>query len=340
MVEERTQIARVLTMIDIIDGVRLGITTDEIHDALAERGFAVHKRTVARDLALLQKLGYPLEEIVSDGQPTRFRFKSGTRINQFLAVTDQELWALHLLHLLTRQMDASATGKILRDFFRKVEDKLGHQGRAFLNELAQTQSAETTGAMQKAPAIEVLETLRAACAEEQVLQVTYASANGGTVKERRLGPQFLFFAKNAFYLVAEDLDTSGTKTFAVSRMSAATMLDEPYAAKAAVDPEGYFASSFGIIRGEAAEDVVLRFKSHLAPFIQERRWHPSQEITVEADGACRLLLHVAVTSDLVRWILSWGEDVEVLSGTTLREKVREAAAAVEHLYASAVKHAG
>lgn len=340
MGEERKQIARVLTMIDIIDGVRLGITAEEIHTSLADRGFDVHKRTVARDLELLQKLGYPLEEMTSDDRSVRFRFKSGTRINQFLAVSDQELWALHLLHMLTRQMDTSATGKILRDFFRKIEDKLGHQGRSFLNELTQTQSAETVGAMQKDFGMDVLETLRAACAEEQVVQVNYASANSGTVKQRRLGPQFLFFAKNSFYLVAEDLDATGTKTFAVSRMSTAIMLDEHYSAPTAVDPEGYFAASFGIFRGEAAEDVELRFNAQVTPFIQERRWHPSQEIIAESNGSCRLILRVAVTPDLIRWILGWGAAVEVLGSETLREKVREEAASVERIYLNAVKHAG
>jgi predicted DNA-binding transcriptional regulator YafY len=67
----------------------------------------------------------------------------------------------------------------------------------------------------------------------------------------------------------------------------------------------------------------LRFAPTIATYIRERIWHPSQQITEQPDGSVELEFETAGWKELVRWILSWHPDVEVLEPLRLRERIRE-----------------
>src|SRR5205823_1360553 len=130
-----------------------------------------------------------------------------------------------------------------------------------------------------------LETVRAACAEHQVLSVVYNSSNSGDERRRRLGPHGLYFAQGSLYLLAEDLEAQqeSPKVFSVSRMREAEMLDEEYNATP-LDPETYFKDTFGIFK--AGTPVTVRIEVHhpIANYVRERSWHESQKVIGKTKG--------------------------------------------------------
>jgi predicted DNA-binding transcriptional regulator YafY len=66
---------------------------------------------------------------------------------------------------------------------------------------------------------------------------------------------------------------------------------------------------------------VLRFAPGVANRVLEATWHPTQTVQTEADGSLRWRATVSGTIEIRLWILSWGDDVEVLSPLTLRDDV-------------------
>ena len=62
----------------------------------------------------------------------------------------------------------------------------------------------------------------------------------------------------------------------------------------------------------SASLIVNRKGNRVADYIRERTWHPSQEI-VECEN-CDVILSMTVNHllELKSWILSWGEDAQVL----------------------------
>jgi predicted DNA-binding transcriptional regulator YafY len=66
---------------------------------------------------------------------------------------------------------------------------------------------------------------------------------------------------------------------------------------------------------------VLRFAPRVAARILEATWHPTQTVAIEADGSLLWRATVAGTIEIRLWILSWGDDVEILAPTTLRGDV-------------------
>lgn len=79
--------------------------------------------------------------------------------------------------------------------------------------------------------------------------------------------------------------------------------------------------AFGIIDDEQELDVVLRFSAAQASYIQERVWHLSQQLEAQADGSLILRFRASGRFEIVRWILGWGEEVEVVEPLDLRQEV-------------------
>ncbi|MFA7345229.1 MAG: WYL domain-containing protein [Terrimicrobiaceae bacterium] len=81
---------------------------------------------------------------------------------------------------------------------------------------------------------------------------------------------------------------------------------------------------FGFIaHGEKPERIRLLFSAHVATYIRERVWHPSQILRQHRDGSLEMRIETSGHKELVRWVLSWMPDVEVLAPQSLRERERE-----------------
>ena len=82
--------------------------------------------------------------------------------------------------------------------------------------------------------------------------------------------------------------------------------------------EGALRRAWDIIADQPATEVVLRFSPSVAARVQEATWHPTQRVDVGGDGSLTWRATVAGTIEIRLWILSWGDDVEVLAPETLR----------------------
>ena len=85
--------------------------------------------------------------------------------------------------------------------------------------------------------------------------------------------------------------------------------------------ESTLAAAWDIIADQAPIEVVLRFGPAVAARVEETTWHPTQRVDVAADGSLDWRATVAGTIEVRLWILSWGDDVEVLAPPGLRDDV-------------------
>ena len=76
-----------------------------------------------------------------------------------------------------------------------------------------------------------------------------------------------------------------------------------------------------IIADQPATDVVLRFSPAVADRVLETTWHSLQATERQPDGSLLWRSTVSGIIEIRLWILSWGEDVEVLEPADLRTNV-------------------
>ena len=69
--------------------------------------------------------------------------------------------------------------------------------------------------------------------------------------------------------------------------------------------------------------VRVRFQPFAAQLVRERIWHHSQRIKELRDGGLELQLQLGSLEEIERWILSWGDQAEVLEPARLRQRLAE-----------------
>jgi len=116
------------------------------------------------------------------------------------------------------------------------------------------------------------------------------------------------------------------------------MHDEAYEGERS-DPEVHFKNSFGVFRGTEAVDVKIGFSPELSPYVKERSWHPSQKIIAKGDGTVELHLHVALTPELLQWVLGFGSQANVITPAALRQSIQNEAEKLARHYQPKLKAA-
>jgi predicted DNA-binding transcriptional regulator YafY len=161
--------------------------------------------------------------------------------------------------------------------------------------------------------------------EARVCQVRYRLPQADRVWTFAMQPYALFAYEGGLYLFAYLPDTDRVITLGVERIRYITVDEKTFTRLPRICQ--HIASkrerAFGILDDEQELDVVLTFSAAQAPYIRERVWHPSQHLEAQADGSLILRFRASGRFEMVRWILGWGEEVEVVEPLDLRQEIAQ-----------------
>ena len=128
---------------------------------------------------------------------------------------------------------------------------------------------------------------------------------------------------HALYLIGWDEGRDGLRTFKIERIRAVTVTPRRFDPPEPGTVETMLRQAWDIIADQPAVEVVLRFAPQVADRVAETTWHPTQSIERQSDGSLVWRATVSGPIEIRLWILSWGDDVEVLAPVSLREDVRD-----------------
>ena len=126
---------------------------------------------------------------------------------------------------------------------------------------------------------------------------------------------------HALYLIGWDETRAAIRTFKIERIRDVSLSPETFPEPEPGILDRMFELAWDIIADQEPVDVVLRFSSAVASRVREARWHPTETVEVAADGSLVWRATVAGPIEIRLWILSWGDDVEVLAPPELRDDV-------------------
>lgn len=147
--------------------------------------------------------------------------------------------------------------------------------------------------------------------------VTYNSASRSRPWDLVLEPYTLASHRSALYLIAKTDAYDDIRIYAIDRFLKAELTDQKfdYPSSVRYDPAEYISGSWGLFRGDGNErhefELVFDDKRWLKMFLQERRWHESQEFEELDDGRLRMTFTVTSDREVWPWIRGFGGDVEV-----------------------------
>lgn len=162
-----------------------------------------------------------------------------------------------------------------------------------------------------------------ALAQRRKLQLGYRSRSRDQATERVVSPQRLVHYRDNWYLDAFCHMREGLRIFALDRMLDATVTDDEALEMADDELDASLARSYGIFQGVPRATAVLRFTPRMARWVADETWHPEQRGQWLLDGRYELEFPYADPTELIRDILRFGADVEVIKPKPLKDMVVE-----------------
>jgi predicted DNA-binding transcriptional regulator YafY len=314
------QVTRCVRILTALSGGRKLSTQEIIDQTIDDDAQPVTRRQIQRDLRALEEAGIPLA-CDRDGRGIQWYIPSTYRSPQPLSVSRNEVLSLHLLK---GALGAFTSTRIERDVaaLKKKLERLA-PGTVFLSE----ESVVDVSPGRYATAVDdrVMDQILFAITDPHWDRVTYRSIHGKECKTFVVSFCRMINHAGRLYVAAWHPKHEQYITLAADRIESVERATDEDLPLHVFDERRYRSGRFGVYDGNVGT-VRLRVDASAADFFASRQWHPSQEIHRRRNGSLELRLTVPLSAELVSWIVSWADVLEILGPrelkTICREKVR------------------
>jgi len=287
------------------------------------RELEVTRKTVQRDITYMRDtLRLPLDY---DGSQHGYFYTD--RVTNFPAfqVTVEDLASLFLARSALRSIRGTALAEKLRPVFAGMTHMLegevnfswGDLDEAFSRKVVEVSGSDLKRFGKLADAV----------LNRRAVSFRYRKLDAETSELRKVEPYHLGEVDGCNYLIGHDIERNALRTFALPRMSALAVSAGRFERPQNFSGAEYLRRSFGIWTREGDETrhvVRIELSGYAARLVQERRWHPTQEVLPLNSKATRVEVRfeVGALEEVVRWVLSWGGKAKVLAPPELKAKVK------------------
>lgn len=287
----------------------------------------VSKRTVQLDLQNMrsEKLGYNAPIVVSEKKYYSYEDKKYSITN--IPLTQQDLGTLSEVVEVLRQFKGFNYFTELSGMVNRLEDKISKQqnkGKSYIH-------FEKNDLLK---GLEFIDPLHKAIVNKRAVEISYQSFKATAPSHVVFFPYLLKEYRNRWFLLGAN-KRGVVLTLALDRLVAITELPkEKYLKNTFFDIETYFDDTIGVSKniGMKPSLVVMKINKDNAPYILTKPFHASQKILKEEADGTTFSINVIWNFELEREILGFGEFIEVLSPSRLRNKIKMRAKAMKSSY--------
>ena len=289
-------------------------------DRLIEE-FGVSRRTVFRDLNLLESAGIPC---AFDRKTNSYSLQRNAVLPPVLLTLEEGL----ALMLLTR---ATLGARMLPDQKAavaaavKIESALPAAVRGHCGELLKGVDVRWWPMSETGHLADILTVIQQCVIEHRCLNMTYDSFKDGARITVTLRPYRLAFIRRGWYVIGYAERFGEVRTFKVERIDRIREDDSRFAPDPGFSLEGYFGNAWQMIRVEKRYRVRVRFSPKVAGNVEEVLWHKTQVTERLDDDSLLFEVEVDGIEEISWWVLGYGDQAVVLDPPELRAIVTERA---------------
>ncbi|HET9029603.1 MAG TPA: WYL domain-containing protein [Candidatus Aquilonibacter sp.] len=313
---ERTTEPKIVLLVRLLNAIDEGRHSFEsLKDRIAEGTKRPSTRSLRRYLAVLSEAGFPW---YFDRTTNTYRFAGGYSLKR-LDLSGGELFGLVALRSFGASIGGAIGGSI-----NEITDKLlgsssnGVRARvdsptplAFrLSEIRMDEAGEAA-----------LRVFSAAERASRSVEFVYQDKEGKR-STRTADPYGFIVSSGRIYCVAYDHARRDKRVFAVDNVSEPRMLTSTFVKPADFDVEAYAAASIsGVMHGHDTTAVRVYFAPRVAKAAVAARVVAERQIVRNDDGSVHIEYRVADVDELVRWVLGWGAQAEIVGPADVRERM-------------------
>jgi proteasome accessory factor C len=234
---------------------------------------------------------------------------TGGHFQRPVRLTVREAAALHLgLRLIAAERDDPS----LHDVLAHVEQRIAW---AVPDEISQ--QVAVAGDPRGSDAVRAL--VVQAARERRRCRIEYLKSDAPAPESRALDPYVVVYSDGSWYAIGFCHARQEPRIFRIDRIMEAELLDDPFEPPAGFDPAAFLTGG-RVFRADEEVAVQVRYTPRVARWLVERG-----EGEAGDDGSVVVTHHVADPGWLVRHLLQYGPDAEVLERVEMRGLVRGAA---------------
>jgi predicted DNA-binding transcriptional regulator YafY len=320
--------SKVVLLVRLLNAIDQGSHSFEgLKDRIAEAGRRPSTRTLRRYLAILADAGFPL---YFDRAPNVYRFAGGYSLKR-LDLSGGELFGLVAL----RSLGASIGGTIGASIDEVAEKLVGSAGRTARARVdaGSPVAFRLTEIQLDARGERAFARLSAAERASRSVRFAYSDKEGNRSK-RTVDPYGFIINAGRVYCVAHDHTRKDKRTFAVDSVTDPVVLAQTFVRPSGFNIEEYAAASIsGVLHADQTTEVRVRFASRVAKAAVAARVVAEREVEHREDGSAEIAYQVADVDELVRWVLGWGAQAQILSPPSARARIATLAAEIAAKYA-------
>lgn len=310
------QFERVLRLHHLLSNARYPIPRRQLEERLA-----CSQKTVRRDLDFLRdRLGAPVDY---DQEKNGWFYRENEQSLYELPglwLNEEEIHALLSIQQLLNSLDPGILQDEIAPFENRIKDLLNKSsGYQDSTNLSQTIRLLTTGKRKRQ--YEHFQEIASATLQKKQIHITYFGRRKNAISKRNLSPLRLLHYKENWYLSAWCHNSDGLRMFSLDKIEQVDTLQEAIIALDTTEIDHAINASFGIFTGKAEESAVLHFNEEAARWVADEVWHPEQQEQWLDSGKYELVVPYNDVTELSAEILRFGEDVEVIAPTTLRQLI-------------------
>lgn len=279
----------------------------------------VSERTIRNDLSFLRdRYHAPIEWSKQRG----FYYTDPEWRLPTIMLSKGELFALTLGARMLETCAGSTYAPELRSAIARLSERLPEESWVDLQQLAEERILFRGGAeIDLDP--EVWHGLEDACRTRKTVQMVYYTASRDALSERQFDPYVLHIYRGTNpYVIGYCHQRQEIRWFRVDRIKQLRVLEATFVPDPTFDARDHLELIFQHEAGGVPLPVAIWFDARTAPYIRERRWHPTQEIQEHPDGSLTLGMVVRGLNDLKRWVLGYGRGAIVQSPPELVQLVK------------------
>lgn len=294
----------------------------------------VSERTVRADLTFLRER---LHAPILYGKKQGFYYEDPTWRLSTYPLTQGELFALTLGARMLKAYSGTAYRRELETAIARLSERLPEQNWVDLQKLSEEHILFRSGAALDLDP-EIWNNLETACHNQRSVQMTYYTASRNSTSDRVFDPYLLHIYRGTNpYVIGYCHNRKMIRWFRVDRIRKLEPTNDNYIRDPNFDPSQYLDQIFQHEVGDGAVDVAIEFDAATAPYIRERKWHPSQELVEHPDESVTLTMTVGGLNDIKRWVLSYGKGARVLSPPKLIAMIKTEIAEMNSYYTGDLK---
>jgi predicted DNA-binding transcriptional regulator YafY len=283
--------------------------------------FEVSKKTIVRDIENLSATGCPIwsKIHIEDNNKLYYHLKGDFRKSD-IRFSLSESYSLFTLMQVTSPLK-SYFDETIDKCFDKIYLKSSDPFFAIAKKLTHLVLPDSSNVMKIEDNLHKMfkNTLEAIFSHKKI-KFSYRSIYSKAIKHHTVSPLSIKFHKNNFYLAAYLKRKKTVLIFALNRIFDFEITEENQD-HVNFDPHVFFDEAFGITQGETFQ-VKLQFDSSLKQFIEERTFHPNQEVKILKSGKTNVTFPAKSMQEVLGLVLSYQDKVKVLEPVELVEEVK------------------